>query len=323
MSEQEIVSFLKENGPSTPAQLAKRINTSLLFASAMLGEVSSKGVVKISNLKIGGGSPLYYLKEHGDQLVNFADKLGLKEKDAYTLIKEKQVVRDREQTPIIRVTLRAIKDFAVPINIVRGEDKELFWKWYLLNDKETEEKIKKIIGTTEKKEIKREMPVEKKEIETPIQKVEEVSIKKVGPNPERKEIKERIVEKRAEPVTTNLTEFGVTDLNVEFSNICKNAFGRKITVYFDEKSIKIERYEQIKKNKEFWFVLRVPSTIGSSKFFCKVIDKKKISEGDLSYTLVEGQHKQLPVLFMTTGSLNKKTEEVMNTLFKDINFIKI
>ena len=102
MSEQEIVSFLKENGPSTPAQLAKRINTSLLFASAMLGEVSSKGVVKISNLKIGGGSPLYYLKEHGDQLVNFADKLGLKEKDAYTLIKDLGLA---PQNGVVRVSM--------------------------------------------------------------------------------------------------------------------------------------------------------------------------------------------------------------------------
>jgi len=322
MSEQAIISFLKENGPSTPAQLAKRINTSLLFASAMLGEVSSKGVVKITKLKIGGGSPLYYLKEHSDQLVNFADKLGTKDRGAYELIKDKKVIRDKEQPPIIRVALRTIKDFAVPINIVRGEEKELFWKWYLLGDKETEEKIKKIIGDAPKK--KEVIPEVKADVKKPVQKVEEVPVKKVEPKPERKEIKERIIEKKATPpVTTSLTEFGVSDLNTEFSSVCKNAFGRKVIAYFDEKSIKIERYEQIKKNKEFWFVLKVPSTIGSSRFFCKAIDKKKISEGDLSYTLVEGQHKQLPVLFITVGSLNKKTEEVMNTLFKDLNFIKI
>ncbi|MFT4297896.1 MAG: hypothetical protein ACMXX5_01770, partial [Candidatus Woesearchaeota archaeon] len=75
MSEQEIINFLKENGPSTPAQFAKHIGTTLLFASAMLGEVSSKGTVKISNLKIGGGSPLYYLKEHAEKLQNYSENL--------------------------------------------------------------------------------------------------------------------------------------------------------------------------------------------------------------------------------------------------------
>ena len=90
MSEQAIISFLTENGPSTPAKLAKHLNTSLLFASAMMGEVSSKGLVKVSKLKIGGGSPLYYLKEHADQLQNFSNNLGPKDKEGYNMLMEKK-----------------------------------------------------------------------------------------------------------------------------------------------------------------------------------------------------------------------------------------
>jgi len=315
MSDETIINFLRQNGPSTPAQLAKHVNTSLLFASAMLGEVSSKGVVEITNLKIGGGSPLYYLKEDTEKLVNFADKLSPKDKDAFELLKEKKVIRDKSQTPIIRVSLRTIKDFAVPLTIVMGENKELFWKWYLLGDKEAEEEIRKILGGD-------------KPVEAPVVKEKPKIVPKPEaksePKPEVKTVKEKPAKVRETPAASkSLNDFGIGDMNADFLENCKGSFGKKMDNYFEEKLIKIENYEQIKKNKEYNFTLKVPSAIGSSRFFCKGIDKKKIGEGDLALALVEGQHKQLPVLFITTGALNKKTEEKVSTLFKDLNYIKI
>ncbi len=340
MSEQGIMSFLAQNGPSTPAQLAKHIGTTLLFASAMLGEVSSKKLVKVSNLKIGGGSPLYYLKEHGEQLQNFSDKLNSKDKEAYEIIKTKKVVRDKEQPTIVRVALRAIKDFAVPLTIVQGNEKELFWKWYMMSDTEAEPFIRKILGggknspKENQKEVKEKIPITpkasirdnkekkivKKEEKKPEVRKEEVEIikqepKKTSPIPKKEPINTAVRD-------SHINEFG-GDLNSEFETICKNAFGKKITNYFNSKKIKILNYDQLKKNKEFSFVLRVPSAIGTSKFFSKAVDKKKIGEGDLALALVEGQHKQLPVLFITTGDLNKKTEEKINILFKDLNYIKV
>lgn len=380
MSEQDILSFLQQNGPTTPAQLAKHINVSLLFASAMLGDVSGSGKVKITNLKIGGGSPLYYLKEHADKLQNFADKLNAKDREAYDLLKERKVLRDGMLQPIIRVSLRAIKDFAVPLIIIRNDTKELFWKWYLLTDKDAEEEIKKIFddeskSSEEKKEekstqesiaegkaadnvLKKEEQIAKKDEklqEAKAQGVQKQDVQKsiadsTKANAVKKEPIREVVRKITPKITLakaeeqkqktvksdalnknqtfdnlgNITPLSKdNNLNVEFVNICKNTFAKKIVSYFDEKKITILSYEQIKKNKEYRFMLKVPSAIGFAKYICKATDKKKVDEGELALALIEGQYKQMPVIYISTGIFNKNSEERLNTLFKDLVLIKL
>ena len=143
MSEQKIIEFLQKNGPSTPAQVGRVLGVQLLFASAMLGEASSKGHVKISKMKTGS-SPLYYLESTREKLANFSDRLNPKDRQAFELLKSKLVLRDRNQSPIVRVSLRAIKDFAIPLNIVRNGENETFWKWYMLTDHDATKKIKEI-----------------------------------------------------------------------------------------------------------------------------------------------------------------------------------
>jgi hypothetical protein len=396
MPEQDIINFLKINGPVTPVQYAKHVNTSLLFASAMLGEISSKGNIKTSHLKIGGGSPLYYLKEHEEQLQKFTNNLDSKDKKAYDLLLEKKVLRDKEQIPIIRISLRAIKDFAIPINIIKNNESELFWKWYMTSDEEAKKIIQNIFQETQedikkeniniKDDLKKENNIHKKdevkEINQNKDKNENIenntnikeninnndhinnsdnkiqdSMKKNDKLEEQSEIinndeikikKEDIISNENEKQNDNnknniidsnqnksnnklkitdnhkIEEFNINkDLNVEFSKEVTNNLGKKIINYLNDKEIKIIKYNLIKKNKEYNMVLEVPSVIGKAKFFCKITDKKRITEGDLALALVEGQNKQLPVLFLTTGKLNKKTEELKDILFKDINYVNL
>jgi hypothetical protein len=350
MAQQDIINFLKENGPTTPAQYAKHINTSLLFASAMLGEVSSKGVIKISNLKIGGGSPLYYLKEQADQLQRYSNNLNSKDKEGYEKLKEKQILRDKEQSPIIRIALRTIKDFAIPLNIIRNDEQELFWKWYLTSDddakniiqdifneskpKASDESINKqptieksnaIITTVKENKIETEKPdteikVEAKTNNTNNEQIKEKNNKSLNNN----ELNHLNNKKKIEIVEQKLTNFeSKIDLNNEFKLLAKTGLQRKIVDYFENKQLTIISYSTIKKNKEYNFILEVPSAVGKAKFFCKAVDKKKIDEKDLALALIEGQNKQLPVLFMSTGDLNKKTQEMKDILFKDLNYVSL
>ncbi|MFH1276012.1 MAG: hypothetical protein ABIH82_02785, partial [Candidatus Woesearchaeota archaeon] len=69
--EDKILDFIKVNGPTLPTKVAKNINQQILFASAHLSDLVSRGKVKISKLKVGG-SPLYYLPGQEDQLYPFA-----------------------------------------------------------------------------------------------------------------------------------------------------------------------------------------------------------------------------------------------------------
>lgn len=134
-----IISFLKIKGPSLPVHIAREIESSSLFTSAFLSELISEKRIKTSHMKIGN-SPLYFIPGQETLLENFSQHLNNKEKEAFSLLKEKIILKDSEQSPAIRVALRFTRDFAVPFK----KNDEIFWRYFLANEKtlSAEEKIK-------------------------------------------------------------------------------------------------------------------------------------------------------------------------------------
>ena len=88
-------------------------------------------------------------------IANEIENLNDKEKKAFDLLQQSKVLRDIEQEPVIRVALREIKDFAIPLNVNYNNNKEIFWKWYLTSNGEAEQLIKQKLELFEK-------PIEKK-----------------------------------------------------------------------------------------------------------------------------------------------------------------
>ncbi|MFH1399701.1 MAG: hypothetical protein ABIG95_06355 [Candidatus Woesearchaeota archaeon] len=149
--QQKVLSFIRMRGPSLPVAVSKELNTNILMASAIMAEMVSRNELRLSSLKVGG-SPLYYIKGQEFKLQNFAEKLNSKDRETYTLLKEKQVLRDVSLSPLERVSIRKLKDFAIPLKVKTGEDVEFFWRWFLLTNEHAETIIKQIIGYKEPKE---------------------------------------------------------------------------------------------------------------------------------------------------------------------------
>ncbi len=129
---ERILSVLRIKGPGFPSPIASEIGLSILFTSAFLSELLSEKALKISSMRVGS-SPIYFLAGQEPQLEYFAKRyLKSKEKDAFILLQENKILKDRDLEPAIRVALRAIKDFAIPLE----KNNELFWKYYLAKDEE-------------------------------------------------------------------------------------------------------------------------------------------------------------------------------------------
>ncbi len=124
---EKIISILRRKGPGLPVHIAREIESSTLFTSAFLSELASERRIKISNMKVGN-SPLYYLPGQEQLLEKFSHYLKSKEKEVFTLLKEKKIIKDSEQDPAIRVALREIKDFAVPFK----KNEEIFWRYFTI-----------------------------------------------------------------------------------------------------------------------------------------------------------------------------------------------
>jgi hypothetical protein len=173
IADDKIIAFLKANGPSIPVHMVKELKQDTIIIGAMLSALAGTKKLIISNTKIGG-SPLYYLKEDEAKLQDFAKYLNEKDQRAYELLKEKKVLRDKEMTPLLRVSLRAIKDFAKPVTVTVGGQNEIFWKWYLIKSDESEKHIRAFFGKQEKE------TTSKKELEGAQKKEAEKSLKAVS-----------------------------------------------------------------------------------------------------------------------------------------------
>jgi len=131
--------------PVNPTEVAKALRKESYIASAMLSEMVQKGLLKISSLKVGS-SPLYYDPAQPEQLMNYASYLNEKDKKTYALLKEKKVLRENALDPLSRVCVKNLKDFARPLEVSFANNKEIFWKWYMLSDADAEPVIRQMLA---------------------------------------------------------------------------------------------------------------------------------------------------------------------------------
>lgn len=284
---ERILAIVKEKGPILPVQASKEINETILMTSARLSELLTAKKIKISNLKVGG-SPLYYFPGQENKLQNFTDNLNGMERKAYDLLSQNKILKDLNQEPAIRVALRQIKDFAIPLQVNYENNIEIFWKWYLIDNKEAELLIK------DKLSAEKEITPEK----TPEKSIERIS-------------QEKSIERPKEEIQKEPTK------KIK-KTIDKDSFLKQSQGFLNTNNINIINTNNIKKGLEIDFIIEIQTSIGNLKYFCKAKNKKKINEADLSSALIQAQSKNLPLLFLTNGTLTKKTNEMLKNEFKNI-----
>lgn len=281
IDESEVLSIVEEKGPVLPRDVVKEVGGDTFLVGAILSQLVDKKEIKISHTKIGG-SPVYYVSGQEEKIQELYKYLHEKEKKAYDILKIKKVLRDTTEQPAIRVALRNIRDFAKPLEVKIKGVKEIFWKWYLLENISAENHIREI--------VKKEMPVPIVEKEAPKPIEEE--------KPEIAKEKQQILPKE-EPEQIEEEQELLSKINTTFHT----------------KNIEVIEKKIIRKNSEIEMIINIPSPVGKLKFFCKIKNKKKNSDKDLSSAYVEGQMKKLPVLYVTTGDFTKKAKQMLEEDF--------
>ncbi len=280
---ERILLSLKLRGPSLPSHIAKEIESDLIFAAAFLSELRAEGKIKISNMKVGS-SPLYYLSGQESMLENFVEHLNSREKEALLLLKKEKILQDEKQEPVIRVVLRAIKDFAFPIRIRVGEESKLFWKYFSVSDEEIREIISKAISPK----------IEKKEELERVIKTEATE----------KEKKEKKIRKK------------------ETKKIEMGEFSKNVKDYLSAKDIEILAVFSEKK-KEFNSKIRIDTSFGKQEFYLVAKEKKNVTENDLAVALQKAQSEKMLAVLMSNGELNNKAKSYLKEWNNLIKFEKL
>ncbi len=321
----EILKFIKANGPVLPVQIAKILNTNILFASAMLSELVDRKLVKITHASIGG-SPLYFLPDQEHLMdIRLSTSLGGKEREAYNLIKEKKVVREVELEPWQRVAIKSLTDFTKPLNVSVNNTTEVFWKHSLVTDTEAQELINSIMNSLQIQEveeillpqqIQQQIVNEKPKIqeklqpkvkqETQLEDLEEEIFQPSILSNNIKNIRENFAEKpkKLKP----LKEKKIIDKPSEFYN--------EIVTYLNKNNIKIIKEEIVKYDKEYEFIVDLPSSLGELRYFIKAKSKSIVNEADISMAFSDAKVKNLPAILLVDGKANKKALALIDAKFK-------
>jgi len=233
-----IVNFLENNGPSLPIHISKNIESSYLFTSAFLSELLYEKRIKTTTMKVGSSS-VFYLPGQEASLEKFAQQfLKSKEKEAYELLRQRKFLEDSEQQPAIRVALRAIKDFAIPLE----KEGRILWRYFIADERES---------LIEKEILKKEEP----KIE--IMKEPEIKIEKNEP-----------IKKKERPIKSK-----IKDKKKPNSSKDENFFN-KIKEYLSKNNIEIEDIELFTKDS---LILKIKKA-GHTKLLVAYNKKKLMEE---------------------------------------------
>lgn len=300
----KVLAFVKTKGPVIPMQVAKDLGKDTFYAGALLSELLNHKIIKISSAKIGG-TPVYYMPGQEEKLQMLYNGLQQKEKEAYNLIKEKKLLKDRDVEPAIRVALRAIKDFAIPFY---SKNQEIMWRWYLHK-------------TEQPRQIEQPATINQQPIQQPqpMKPLQPSVIQTQQPIIQQQKI--QVSQQRLEPVAQLVTQQEKQQKKTttkEASDVFINA----IRNYLQTNHIQVTEEKVLKKNKEYEVLAKVPSNVGLLDYVIIAKNKKKIADSDLSLAHNQGQLRKLPVLLLTNGELSKKAIEYKEKNLKGFMLVK-
>lgn len=157
------MAFISKNGPVLPIQIAKELNTDTMFAGAILSELVNEGKLDVTEHLRVGGSPVYYIRGQEKKLEEFFKNLNENDIRMLKILRDNSVLVDRECTPLQRVSYRIAKDFAKILILKKDNgEKEIFWRYYLVDENDAKERILEIVNKKEplkQKEIKEEIKI--------------------------------------------------------------------------------------------------------------------------------------------------------------------
>lgn len=286
----KIVLSIKEKGPTIPVFIAKEIGLSILFTSAFLSELLSEKRLKMSYMRIGS-SPLYFVEGQEPMLEKFSHHLKSKEKEAFTILKEKKFMKDAEQEPAIRVALREIKDFAVPFR----RNEEIIWRFFTIPELEFANEEKPVAPSVE---VTLSVEEVKEEAKTLIITEQIKDIKKAK-------------EKKKPKIKTKIS-------NKKISSRTKydEKFLEKVKEFLSKNSIEIVNIEGLKKDE---LLLRIK--VNGNEQLLAAYKKKKISENEIIKTAKKASQMGLKYSILAMGELPKKISDLIEAL-QNINDIK-
>ena len=314
----KILNILEEKGPSLPVPLAKQTALQPMFLSAILSELLNEKRIKTSHMKVGS-SPLYLIPGSEQKLENFIDNLTGTEKEAYLILRDNKLLDDVRQEPKIRVALRAIKDFAIPIQ----HNGKLYWKYFTISNEKIKQALfdegdvaigERVVGQQIWEDIRKEKPKieetkilepkvaqvsqnEKEVVNVLVKEAENTFVKKEIQTEEIKQTEEEPQNEKAQVQPEQKQKIRkLTEKEIFLEQVKRILYSKNIevleTIQYDKKQVIAKARVQVDKTCILFF-----------------LDKKRPDEKDLIRAYKKAIEYKLPYYILTHSEAPKKIKE--------------
>lgn len=308
---ENILRFMQSNGPCLPIHISKGVSQSMLFTSAFLSELFAEQRVRMTNMRVGS-SPVYFLDGQEPQLEKFAQHLKSKEREAFQIIRQNKFLKDSELEPAIRVALRMIKDFAVPVEM----NGEFFWRYYVVEEKE----IPEIKITEEPKPAIVESVIieERNKFVHTSQKTQEEKIVEEFPEETEKIIPEKKEQNKFAHASSKTQKEKPKTKKISKTKKKDENFFNKIKESLSKKGIEIIDIKDFKNDEA---ILRIKSKSKEEILFA--FNKKKLSDEDIIKAGKKALEMKMPFRILSLGETPKKLLELISAIKSLGNIEKI
>src|SRR3989338_8406366 len=300
-TKERILSTIRTSGPSFPARVSRETNISPLFIGALLSEMVAERKLVMSSMKVGS-SPLYFIPGQEAGLETFTSYLNGKEREAFERLKQAQLLDDGAQDPAIRVALRKIRDFAIPMPVRVNIEEKLFWKFFATPEAQARALIEEQVNPP----VARPAQVAKEMLKQ--EKKETSVIKERSPI---EETAQEIISESPKPAKEKRTK----DKSL-------SAFVKNVQEYLKNKNMEVLQ-EFATKAKEYHAKIRIDTPLGQQEFLLIAKDKKRIAEDDLAIALHKSQAEKMPSLLLSKGDLDKNAKSYLEQWKNLLKYEKI
>lgn len=310
---EDVLDLIKKMGPIVPMDLRKKLKVDTFLIGAVLSELTSRGLLKITSMK-KGSSPFYYLPGQEQLLENVIQFLNEKDQRTANWLKEVKVIPDKNLDLLKRVSLRKITDFAMPLKAIDNNGMEiLFWRYFLYPEQDAINFLK-----NGGKDSEPEPEIE----HIPLHSQEPVQTKLVEQN---EPVVDNVIEQK--PIDAKIKESIVKDIqkmkvSIPDPSFTSTPFYTRVINFFKENSIKVVRQDEISK-KEYEFLIKIPSVIGEILMLARAKDKKKLNDSDITSALLAAKMLDVNCLVLVTGEFTKKSLKEIDSLYTGLIIRKL
>ncbi|MEM2874158.1 MAG: hypothetical protein QW063_01775 [Candidatus Nanoarchaeia archaeon] len=300
-----VLAIVKQQ-PVLPIEVASKLNLDSFLAKAFLDQLVEAGAIKASSEKIGG-VPVYFVA--GQEII--ADQKIKKLMNTKPTAKQFATV-----VPQGAEVEKKRAEFLARLKEIEQRERELAAKKIARMKTIAIEPIK-VTEQGEAPELVRSQAAEESEIKTKKLKeiVPQIIVEKPGEDAPKVEVKSEL----ERPKLTLLEQAKKFLLDKTAPTKETNVVDASLA-WLTEKGAEIVSKELKKKGKEAIITAAIPSNIGPIKFLVFVLNKKSISENDLSIAYSIGMQKKFPVIVISKGKLSKAAQKHLTEIGEVVKF---